>query len=211
MSICPPVATMCRALPRQRLDLFTIRSSPRKFVECWYCDVGPLPSLSVLSRLIEFTCHIQLYSHKKLYIHPYELHSHNHTLILSRIHTFKHTQHIHNINSHIVASVTQSLVWSYPFSSVLTHHCAKWQVLTKEQLVILIFIKSVIPSVSGQEMSLINHYKWQVSTNEQFEPFQKCHPSVSGQEMSLVHHFKWQVLNNGQLEFIFYLVSSGKS
>jgi len=33
-----------------------------------------------------------------------------HTLILSRIHTLMHTQHIHNINSHMVASVAQSLV-----------------------------------------------------------------------------------------------------
>jgi len=36
--------------------------------------------------------------------------------------------------------------------------------------------KIVIPSVSGPEMSLINHFKWQVPTNEQLQPFQKCHP-----------------------------------
>jgi len=58
--------------------------------------------------------------------------------------------------------------------SLINHF--KWQVPTNEQLVILIFIKSVIPSVSGQEVSLINYLKWKVPTNEQLEPFQKCHP-----------------------------------
>ncbi|KEH28161.1 hypothetical protein MTR_5g070595 [Medicago truncatula] len=40
-------------LYRQRLDLFTIISSPRKFAECLYCDVSPPPILPILSRLIE--------------------------------------------------------------------------------------------------------------------------------------------------------------
>jgi len=53
------VATLCRILRRQRLNLFTIVSSPRKFAECFYYDVGPPSVLPVLSRLIEFTCHIQ--------------------------------------------------------------------------------------------------------------------------------------------------------
>jgi len=43
------------------------------------------------------------------------------------------------------------------------------QVPTNEQLVIIIFIKSVIPSVSGQEMSLINCSKWLVLNNGQLE------------------------------------------
>ena len=122
------ISTLCRASPRQRLNLFTIISSPRKFVECLYCDVSPPPILPVLSRFIEshlsYTV-IQLYGHTKLYIHPYKLHSYNHTLILSRIHTLIHTQHIHNINSHVFASVTQNLVWLYPFSSVLNYRCVK--------------------------------------------------------------------------------------
>ncbi|KEH17627.1 hypothetical protein MTR_0004s0350 [Medicago truncatula] len=39
-----------RFLHCQRLDLFTMVSSPRKFAECLYCDVSPPPILPVLSR-----------------------------------------------------------------------------------------------------------------------------------------------------------------
>ena len=49
-------------LPRQWLDLFTITSSPRKFAECLHCDVSPPHILPILSRFIEFTCHMQLRS-----------------------------------------------------------------------------------------------------------------------------------------------------
>jgi hypothetical protein len=77
-------------LPHQRFDLSIIVSSPRKFAECLYCDVSPPPNLPVVSCLIEFTCHVQ-------FIQSYKLHSYIHTLILSRIHTFIYTQHIHNI------------------------------------------------------------------------------------------------------------------
>jgi len=56
--------------------------------------------------------------------------------------------------------------------------------------------KSVIRSVSGPEMSLINHFKWQVLNNGQLEStFCLC--------------IKWLVLNNGPLEFTFNSVSSG--
>ena len=131
------ISTLCRASPRQRLNLFTIISSSKKFAECLYYDVSPPPILPVLSRFIEshlsYTV-IQLYGHTKLYIHPYKLHSYNHTLILSRIHTLMHTQHIHSINSHVFASVTQNLVWVYLFSLVLNYRCAKQQVPTNGQL-----------------------------------------------------------------------------
>jgi hypothetical protein len=96
------------ASPHQWLNLFTIISSPRKFAECLYCDVSSPPILHVVSCLIEFTCHVQ-------FIQSNKLHSYIHTFILSHI----HTQHMHNINSYIVASVAQSLVWSCPFISVL--------------------------------------------------------------------------------------------
>jgi len=131
------VATLCRASPHQRLNVFTIITSPRKFTECLYCDVSPPPILPVLSHFIEshlsYTV-IQLYGHTKLYIHPYKLHSYIHTIIHSYINTFTYS-YIHAYttytqrHSYMVALVTQSLVWLYPFSSVLTHHCAKQQVL----------------------------------------------------------------------------------
>jgi len=67
-----------------------------------------------------------------------------------------HTQHIHNINSYMVASVTQSLVRPYPISSVFIYHCVKPQVSKNKHLAFtLLFIKNVIPGVSGPEMSLI--------------------------------------------------------
>ena len=67
-----------------------------------------------------------------------------------------HTQHIHNINSYMVASVTQRFVWPYLFSSVFTYHCVKPQVSKNKHLAFtFLLIKNVIPSVSGPEMSLI--------------------------------------------------------
>jgi len=77
------VATLYWVLPRPRLDLFTIISSPRKFAECLYCDVSPPPILPVLSRFVEFTCHMQLY---------------NCTVIYS---LYSHTNHIHSYIRHI--------------------------------------------------------------------------------------------------------------
>ena len=71
-----------------------------------------------------------------------------HTIIHSYINTFTHQcihKHINNINQYMVASVTRIL---YLFSSVFTYHRVMPQVPTNEQLVIIIFIKSVIPSVS---------------------------------------------------------------
>ena len=94
------VATLYQVLPLQRLDLFTIISSPRKFAECLYCDVTPPPILHVLSRFIEFTCHMQLYSRTiiySLYSQISHIHSYNYTFIHEYFHTVMHTQHKHII------------------------------------------------------------------------------------------------------------------
>jgi len=99
------VATLYRVLPRQRLDLFTIISSPRKFAECLYCNVSPPPILHVLSRFIEFTRHMQSYSRTiiySLYIHTL-IQLYIHTLILSHINAYSsYTQYqfIHGCISH---------------------------------------------------------------------------------------------------------------
>jgi len=48
--------------------------------------------------------------------------------------------------------------------------CAKWKILQTNSCH-LPFSPSVIPGVSGQEMSLINHFKWQVlQTNSLQQP-----------------------------------------
>jgi len=55
------------------------------------------------------------------FIHPYI-----NTFTYSYIHTYTtYTQH----HSYMVALVTQGLIWSHPFNSVLTHHCVKQHVL----------------------------------------------------------------------------------
>jgi hypothetical protein len=113
------VASLCQASPHQRLNLCTIISSPRKFAECLYCDVNQSPILPILSRFIKSSVICSFYSRTN-HIHTF-IQSYIHTLILSHIHTFIYTQHIRNINSYMVASVTHSLVLSYPFSSIFTH------------------------------------------------------------------------------------------
>jgi len=112
------VATLYRVLPRQRLDLFTIISSPRKFAECLYCDVSPPPILPVLSCFIEFACHMQVYSRTviyNLYSHTNHIHSYIHTITHSYINTFiTYTQYqfIHGCISH----PKSCLVVSFRFS-----------------------------------------------------------------------------------------------
>ena len=81
--------------------------------ECLYCDVSPPPILFVSSDFIEFTCHIQLYSRTSCTF----LHSYIHVIIHLYIHTY--TTYIHNY-SYMIALVTQSFVWLYFFSSILT-------------------------------------------------------------------------------------------
>jgi len=129
------IATLCRVLHRQRIDLFTIISSPRNFVECLYCDVSPVPILPVLYRFIKspviYRLYILTFTHSYIqtfihsHIHTY-IHTYIHTIIHSYINTFtysytSYTRH----HSYMVASVTQNFVWSDPLSSVLTHHCVQ--------------------------------------------------------------------------------------
>ena len=86
------VTTLYQVLPRQRLDLFTIISSPRKFAECLYCDVTPPPILPVLSRFIEFHLSyaiIQSYSHLR-FVQSYEQVTFIHTIIHSYMNIFTH-------------------------------------------------------------------------------------------------------------------------
>jgi len=180
-----PVATSYRAYPIKLLDLSPRLSSPRKIVEC--CTAKPLHSPSYLFCLVPSShrsCTIYTII-QVTFIHTI-MHPYISTFIHSYIHSYTtYTQH----HSYMIALITQSFVWLYHFSSVLTHHYVKWQVLTNEQLVIIIFIKSVTLSVSGQEMSPINHLKWQVLTNEQLVIIifiKSVIPSVSGPEMSLI-------------------------
>jgi len=164
-------------------------------------------------------------------IQSYKSHSFIHSIIHSYIKSM-HTQHIHDINSYMVASVTQILFGRISSNQSLLIIVSKLQVPTNEQLVIITFIKSVIPSVSGQEMSLINHFKWQVRITGQlasyllsFIIYQVASPNnrTTGISLLSVNHskwpvrttgqlasslllsscFKWLVLNNGQLEFTF--------
>jgi len=93
--------------------------------------------------------------------------------------------------------------------SLINHF--KWQVLTNEQLVIPMLIKSVIPNVSGPEMSPI---KRQVTSSNQWTtciyPFAyiKCQVTSSNQRTTCIYllpNVMWQVPTNEQLVFTFLL------
>jgi len=121
-----PWATLCQVLHRQWLDFFTVISLQ-----------GSLPSVcTAMSVHLHLTCLVlshQVHLSHTIYIQLYKLY--NYTSIHSYIHTLTLSciqQHMHNINSYMVASVTQSLISSYPFSSVL--NCFKWKVLNNGQL-----------------------------------------------------------------------------
>ena len=146
--------------------------SPREFAECWYCDVGPLPNLLVLSR---FTSHIQLYCHTvlqvvHLYSHMFvqatSIHSYIHITIHSYINTFTYSYTSYTQHSYMVAQSPKVLFGRIPSvrSSLIIVSSSRFYKRTACSY--LIFIKSVIPSVSGQEMSPI---KWLVLNNEQLE------------------------------------------
>jgi len=133
-------ATLCLVLHRQWPDLFTIIPSSRKFAECLYCDVSPPPILPVLSRSIESPLTYSIYSHTN-YIHTF-IHPYINTFMYSHIQAYTTHTYIHNINSHMIASVAQSLVRSYPFSSVLK----LFQVVSPKQwttwVYVIVFISS---------------------------------------------------------------------
>jgi len=106
------------------------------------------------------------------HIQLYKLHSYIHTIIHSYINTFTYS-YIHAYTSYTQHQFIHGCISHLEFC-----------------LVGPLWVRS----------SLIIVFKRQVPTNEQLEPFQKCHPSVSSQEMSLINHFKWQVPKNKQLE-----------
>jgi len=110
-----------------------IIQSPRKFVECSYCDVIPPPILHVTSRLIESTCHIHFMQSYKLHscihtsIHQYfhvfihscihtSIHQYFHVFIHSCIHNIYTTSFIHDCISHPESCLAVSLQ-SVPQSS----------------------------------------------------------------------------------------------
>jgi hypothetical protein len=91
------VATLCRFLPHQQLDFFTIASSPRRFVEVFVrrCQSASHLTCRVLSHRVH--CHVQ-------FIQSYKLHSYIHNIQTILIHTWLHQS-------------PKSLVWTYPFVS----------------------------------------------------------------------------------------------
>jgi len=146
------------------------------------------------------------------------------TFIHSYINTFAH-QCIHNIYMISIPTwLHQSLESCFGhISSIqsLLIIVSKLQVPTNEQLVII--IKSVIPSVSGQEMSLINHFKWPVRTIGQLASYllsfiicQVASPNnrTTGIPLFISQSFQVASPNNRTtciLPFIFYHMPSGKS
>jgi hypothetical protein len=195
-------------------------------------------STSHLTYLVSFhrvTCHIQFIQSCKLhnhifthsYIHTFT-HSYVHTLILSHI----HTQHIHNINSYMVASVTQSFMWSYPFVSVLNcfklpvlnnrpleftfFSCSKLPVLNNGPLEFTFFSCSKLPVLNNWplEFTLLSCFKLLVLTMDRlslpFILFQAASPKRRTAWVYFLSCFKLPVLNNGPLEFTFHHGSNGQ-
>ncbi len=137
-------ATVCWVSYHQWPDLFTIISTPRKFAECLYCAVSPPPILHVLSCSIESPVICSLYC-RLSHVHTF-MHSCIHTSILLYSHIQACTTRTYtHINSHMIASVAQSLVWSYLTNSVINR--SKWQVLHNGQLeVYLSFFQVASPT-----------------------------------------------------------------
>jgi len=111
-------------------------SSPMMIAEC--CTAKPLHSHLTQSCLVSPSSSVtyNTCSHTS-YIYTF-IHTYIHTSILS--------QHMHNINSHMITTVTWSLVWSYPFISVPILSCFKWPTLTNKHLAITFrFLISDIP------------------------------------------------------------------
>jgi len=113
--------------------------------------------------------------------------SYIHTIIHSYINTFTYAYTIYTPHhSYMVASVTQSLILAVSFQVSPHSSLCQAESSANEQLVIPMFIKSVIPSVSGQEMSLINHFKWQVPTNGQLA-FTLCQAASPNQRKACIY------------------------
>jgi len=92
------VSTLCQVLHRQWPDLFTITSTPRKFAECLYCAVSPLPILHVLSRSIESLVTYSLYD-RSSHIHTF-MHPHTDAFMYSHIHAYTTHMHIQHQFTH---------------------------------------------------------------------------------------------------------------
>jgi len=125
------VATWYRVLPRLRLGLFTITSSPRKFAEgvVLQChSASHLTCFVSFHRVHPSYATTQSYGHLQFIqsgkSHSF-IHSCNYTFIHQYFHTLMYTQHINNINPYMVASVTRILFRPYLFESVFTYHCIK--------------------------------------------------------------------------------------
>jgi len=78
------IANLCRALPRQWLDLSPMIPSPMKFAECLYCDVSPPPILLVLSVIYNHIV-IQPYSYTFIqsYVHAYTIYTQPHSYMIT--------------------------------------------------------------------------------------------------------------------------------
>jgi len=206
-------ATLCQVLHRQWLDLFTVISLQGSLPSV--CTMMSLRLLSYRSCLASSSPSViySIYSQTN-YIHTF-IHPYINTFIYSYIHTFMRTHHIHKINSYMVASVAQSIVWSYPFSSVL--NCFKWLVLNNGQLefTFRLCFKWLVLNNGQHEFTFCLCFKWLVLNNGQLEfTFHLCFKWLvtnnRQREFTFCLCFKWSVLNNGQLEFTFCQVVSPK-
>jgi len=196
------VATLCQVLHRRWPDLFTITSTPRKFAECLYCDISPPPILYVLSRSIESPVICNLYD-RSSHIHTF-MHPHINTFIYSHIQAYTTHTYTHNINSHTIASVAHSLVWSYPINSII--NCFKWSVLNNGQLEFTSCLCFMWLSPKKRKAWVYLFSFFQVVSPKQWTSWVKWSVLNNGQlKFTFRLSFKWSVLNNGQLE------SSGQS
>ena len=120
---------------------------------------------------------------------------HSHLDIFVNLHIYAYTRHMHIQHqfTHGCINCPESIPAVFPSvrSSIISS--GEFQ-----QTNSLNPFKSVIPSVSGREVSLINHFKWQVLTNEQLVIpmlIKSVIPSESRSEMSPI---KCQVTSSNQ-------------
>jgi len=113
------VATLCQVLRCRWPVLFIITSTPRKLPSV--CAALSVRLQSYMSCLFP-SSHLSHTVH--MIVQIAFIHSCIHASILSWIHTFMHTQRTctYNIESHMVALVTQSLGRLYPSVSIITYH-----------------------------------------------------------------------------------------
>jgi len=111
------------------------------------------------------TCLVSFHQISSIIYNQYSHMSYIHTSIHQYFHICIHN--ICTISIHTWLHQTPKVLFdSIPSVQSSFHHYDKRQVLTNEQLASVIFIKSFIPSVFGQEVSPI---KWLVLNNGQLE------------------------------------------